>query len=307
MSVIEQIEPRSNLPPGEQIEPRSKKVRGRNKSTIKLVEAMKKIAEETHPITGRGIGYKLFTLGLIGGMAEMPKVYRDLVNAREDGLIPWHWVVDESRDPEGVETWENCAELARDFFYRRDFWQTQAKRVEVWTEKGTIRGVIWPVLAEFGVTLQVLHGFNSATCMWNASQQGKDKRPLVVLYIGDYDPSGMNMSEHDIPTRLKKYGGHHIEFKRIALTREQTTSLPSFPASDKRGDTRYKWFVQNYGDRCWELDAMDPRVIRDLVETEIKALIDPALWAEQEAQQKRDRRSIAPLDRPTQRRILVQR
>jgi hypothetical protein len=67
------------------------------------------------------------------------------------------------------------------------------------------------------------------------------------------------MSERDLPERIKKYGGDHITLKRIALTAEQTTSLRSFPASDKAKDTRYKWFVQNYGDRCWELDAMDPR------------------------------------------------
>jgi hypothetical protein len=284
-----------------QIEPGSKKVRGRNKSTIKLIEEMRKIAEEAHPISGRGVGYKLFTLNLISSMDGMPKVYRALVLAREDGVIPWQWIIDETRDPEAVETWGSSAELARDFFYRRNLWQTQPKRVEVWSEKGTVRGVVWPVLAKFGVTFQVVHGFNSATKMWDVSQTyGNDDRPLVVLYIGDRDPSGMCMTEVDIPARLKRYGGNHIELKRIALTPEQTTSLPSFPATDKRKDPRYKWFVQNYGDRCWELDAMDPRQLRDLVEAEIKALIDPVLWAEQEALQEQERRSIDLHMRPLQ-------
>jgi hypothetical protein len=301
----EQIQPSSNLPPdpldaepGDQTEA-TKKVRGRNKSTIKLIEAMREIAQKAHPITGRGIGYQLFTGGLIDSMNDMPKVYRDLVHAREDGTIPWAWVIDETRAPESVELWGSSAEMARSFFYRRDLWQTQPKRVEVWSEKGTVRGVVWPVLAELGVTFQVLHGFNSATCMWNVSQiYGDDDRPLIAFYIGDYDCSGMCMSEHDIPKRLKKYKGHHIECKRIALTLEQTQNLPSFPASDKgpkdgkKGDPRYKWFVKNYGDRCWELDAMDPRTLRDVVRAEINALIDPVLWAEQEALQERDRQSI---------------
>ena len=288
----EQIGARSNLTPDEQIAPRSKKVRGRNKSTINLIAAMRQIAEEARPITGRGIGYKLFAAGLISSMNEMPKVYRALVLAREDGDIPWDWVVDETRAPEAIQLWDSSAELARDFFYRRDLWQTQPKRVEVWCEKGTIRGLIWPVLARLGVTLQVMHGFTSATCVWNASQNGNDDRPLVALYIGDFDPSGLNMSEHDIPARLKEYGGHHIEFKRIALTAEHTRSLSSFRASDKCKDPRYRWFVQNYGDEAWELDAMDPRQLRDLVDAEITALIDPALWAEQEALQNHERRSI---------------
>jgi hypothetical protein len=54
--MTEQIEARSNLTPGKQIEAGSKKVRGRNKSTIALIEAMRKIAEEAKPITGRGVG-----------------------------------------------------------------------------------------------------------------------------------------------------------------------------------------------------------------------------------------------------------
>jgi hypothetical protein len=92
---FEHFKPSINLTSHEQIEPSinlstpPKKVRGRNKATIKLIEAMKKIAEETHPITGRGVGYKLFTLGLINGMHEMTKVYPALKHAREDGIIPW--------------------------------------------------------------------------------------------------------------------------------------------------------------------------------------------------------------------------
>ena len=73
----------------EQIEASSKKVRGRSKRTLTLIGAMRKIAEETHPITGRGIGYKLFAAGLITGMDQMNMVYRALKVAREDGTIPW--------------------------------------------------------------------------------------------------------------------------------------------------------------------------------------------------------------------------
>jgi hypothetical protein len=289
-----QIQASSNLTPDPQIQASSKKVRGLNKATVRLIEAMKKIAEETRPITGRGIGYKLFSAGLIDGMSKnsMNTVYYALKIARERGDIPWHWIIDETREPEGVATWENPQRLADGFFYRRDLWQTQPQTVEVWSEKGTIRGVIWPVLHKLGVTLQVMHGFTSATCAWNISNNGNDSRPLIALYIGDYDPSGLNMSESDIPARLEEYGGDHVVLKRIALTAEQTGSLRSFDVESKRGDPRYAWFKKNYGAQCWELDAMDPRQLRDLVEAEIKALIDPVLWERQEAFQKRDQRSI---------------
>jgi hypothetical protein len=222
----------------------------------------------------------------------MNKVYRALKVAREDGDIPYHWIVDETRELELVSAWDNPQHCASGFFYRRDLWQTQPKRVEVWSEKGTVRGLLWPVLSRLGVGFQVMHGFSSATCVWNACQNGNDDRPLAALYIGDYDPSGMCMSEWDLPDRIREYGGDHIELKRIALTAEQTGPLPAFSVETKRTDKRYAWFKKTYGERCWELDAMDPRQLRDLVEAEINALIDRPLWDQQEAIQEREKLSI---------------
>jgi hypothetical protein len=256
---------------------------------------MKKIAEDAKPITGRGIGYKLFAAGLITGMDQMNKVYRAPKVAREDGIIPWHWIVDETRDLELVSTWRNPSHCADGFFYRRDLWQTQSHIVEVWSEKGTVRGVIEPVLDRLGVGLRVFHGFTSATSAWDVSNPGNDDRPLVALYIGDWDPSGLCMSEHDLPERIKEYGGDHIILKRIALTADQTRGLPSFSVESKQKDTRYKWFKKNYGDQCWELDAMDPRDLRSLVEAEINALIDRELWERQEAEEGREKKSIESL------------
>ena len=55
---------------------------------------------------GRGVGYKLFTRGLIASMArsEMARVYRLLLTAREQGIIPWEWIVDDTRELERVST-----------------------------------------------------------------------------------------------------------------------------------------------------------------------------------------------------------
>ena len=126
-------------------------------------------------------------------------------------------------------------------------------------------------------------GFSSGTKAHDVAEDD-DGRPLNILYVGDFDPSGMFMSEVDLPARFAKYDGDHIKLKRIALTPVQTRGLPSFPASDKgpkpgkKGDPRYNWFVRNHGRRCWELDAMDPNDLRDCVEREIKKLIEPVAW-----------------------------
>jgi hypothetical protein len=250
--------------------------------SLALIEAMRKAAEAARPITGRGIGYKLFTAGLISSMStkDMQRVYRLLKEARERGMIPWEWIVDETREFERVSTWANpnkyadCVAVS----YRRDFWNQQPVRVEVWSEKGTVRGVLQPVLDRYAVGFRVMHGFSGATTVYGVAQSD-NSRNLIALYVGDFDPSGLYMSEHDLPDRLAKYGGHHVDLQRIALTRADVAGLPSFPAADKSSDTRYKWFCANYGDRCWELDAMDPNDLRDCVEGAIKELIEPGAWA----------------------------
>jgi hypothetical protein len=121
-----------------QIETGSKKVRGRAQRSTDLIAAMYEIAQKAEPITGRGVGYKLFTQGLIPSMgrADMQRVYRLLKEAREEGIIPWHWIVDETRTVERVSTWSDPQAYARAVArsYRRDFWDQQPFRVEVWSE-----------------------------------------------------------------------------------------------------------------------------------------------------------------------------
>jgi len=119
-----------------------------------------------------------------------------------------------------------------------------------------------------------------------------DGRELVVLYVGDFDPSGFFMSEEDLPKRLAKYDGDHVDLRRIALTRDQVRGLPSFPARDKRKDPRYRWFVANYGTECWELDAMDPNDLRDCVERAIIELIEPVAWERCETVNRAEQESL---------------
>jgi hypothetical protein len=140
-----------------------------------------------------------------------------------------------------------------------------------------VRGVLAPVLDQYGVGFRAVHGFSSATTAYDVSNIETD-RPLIILYIGDYDPSGMYMSQCDLPARFLKYGGDHVTLERIALTSEQVTDLPSFPATDKKKDPRYAWFVEHYGKTCWELDALDPNELRDIVEEAIQNEIEPVAW-----------------------------
>ena len=279
----------------EQIRTRSKKVRGRARKSLHLLSAIVEIINEVAPVSGRGVGYKLFTRGLIQAMgrSEMAAVYRLLRQAREQGLIEWGAIVDESRELELASTWSNPASYAHAVTssYRRDFWQQQPVRVEVWSEKGTVRGVLAPVLDEYGVGFRVHHGFSSATVVHDIAQDD-DGREMVALYLGDWDPSGMWMSHVDLPERLARYGGAHVTLQRIAITEDDVEVLPDFPAAEKKKDPRYPWFKRRCGERCVELDALDPNDLRARVESEIVALIEPVAWERCDVVNKAERESL---------------
>lgn len=164
--------------------------RGIALKSTKMIFAARKILKQIQPASVRSVCYQLFNRRLISGMAagETQKVSRLLVYAREEGIIPWEWIVDETRAPERISGWSNLADYGETILrsYRKDFWQRQPDRVEVWSEKGTIRGVLAPVLDEFAVTFSVKHGFDSATSINNvAVETGGNERPLIVLYVGD--------------------------------------------------------------------------------------------------------------------------
>jgi hypothetical protein len=132
--------------------------------------------------------------------------------------------------------------------------------------------------------------------MYSASQIFKEAqlygKDVTIFHLGDYDPSGLFMSEQDLPARLAEYDGEHVDVCRIALTREQVSDLPSFSVTDKRADPRFNWFRDRYGGRCWELDAMDPNDLRDCVENAIRESIEPVAWSRCEVINRAEQESL---------------
>ncbi len=260
------------------------KKRGKSKATLELEAAILAIVSERAPITVRGVAYALFTRGLIDSMhtSNTAKVSRVMTAMRECGSLDWTQVVDGSRAVDRINTWVNPSQIiaAAVRGYRRDYWQDQPTLVEVWSEKSTVAGVLAPVLNEYGVTFRVMKGFGSFTSVRQAAEDSlsvpTDKK-AVVLYIGDFDPSGMYMSEVDLPARLERYGSAW-EFARIGVLEADTRHLPSFPAATKSGDMRFDWFVKHYGSDCWELDAIDPNDLRQRVEDQIRTRLNLTAW-----------------------------
>lgn len=258
--------------------------RGKSQKTLELVDAALRILQEIQPASIRAVCYRLFVAGLIPSMdkTHTNTVSRQLVWAREQGLLPWEWVVDETREAERVAAWDDPAEFIDCCIrqYRKDYWRSQPSWIEVWSEKGSIRGTLAPVLSKYGITFRVMHGHGSATAVHGAAEETNATGMLTVLYVGDWDPSGMHMSEMDLPRRIERYDGNAAIF-RVAINHEDVragTDVPSFDVETKTRDPRYAWYVRNFGSKCWELDALNPLALRARVEAEIVDRLDLPAW-----------------------------
>ncbi len=264
--------------------------RGKAAKSLHLVEVARAILEEIQPATVRGVCYQLFNIHrLIPDMSKNStnRVGTQLLWAREQGIIPWSWIVDETRAPEGHPGWDSPEEYVAysEAAWSRNPWVDQRRLVMVVSEKGTVRGIIKPVTDKYHVQFFPLHGYGSGTSLHGLAELSlalPDHKDFVILYVGDYDPSGMQMSEVDLPGRVNERYGGHAEVVRIALTRDDVEhgGIPSFPVEGKRHDPRFKWWHRNgYGDGCWELDALSPVLLRQRVEEHLLALIDdPHAW-----------------------------
>ena len=275
--------------------------RGKSRKSLELIAAAKTILEEIEPASVRAVCYRLFIMGLIKSMSkgETNKVSTQLRWARENNVIPWSWIVDETRGAEGVSAWENPAAYVEtvSHSYRRDRWADQYEWVEVWSEKGTIRGILAPVLNAYGVTFRVMHGYGSTTALHQVAAESRaSTKFLTILYVGDWDPSGLHMSEVDLPRRFRKYDGD-VDVVRLALTFYDCHGgdLPSFAADTKKQDTRYRWYAEKYGDRCWELDALNPVVLRGRVSAAIEKRLDHDAWHRAEVVEKAEKESLTTI------------
>src|SRR3954447_8011808 len=136
--------------------------RGKTQRSLDLIDAAITILAEIQPATIRAVCYRLFVAGVIDSMAKTNtnRVSTQLVWAREQGRLDWDWIVDETRAPEYAYTWDSPEQLIGSTIaqYRKDRWTAQPRRVEIWSEKGTVRGTVAPVLDEYGVTFRVMHG-----------------------------------------------------------------------------------------------------------------------------------------------------
>jgi len=228
-----------------------------------------------------------------------------LGDARLRGLLDWNAMVDRTREMDGNNHWEDPAELvaaaANQFMVNK--WVGQPYRPEVWVEKDALEGVVGKAAKETDVPFFSCRGYTSLTSIWANAQRlmgiAISGAVPVILHLGDHDPSGIDMSR-DIEDRVRKFMGaygHVLEFKRLALNMDQVEKYnpPENPA--KSTDARYKGYVDIYGESSWELDALDPTVINDIIVTHVVEYRREAQWRRKLAEEDKGRVALKAVSR----------
>jgi hypothetical protein len=117
--------------------------------------------------------------------------------------------------------------------------------------------------------------------MWGAAQRLNTYRQrgknIVLLHLGDHDPSGVDMSR-DIQDRNVLFQNFGLEFKRLALNMNQIRQYNPPPNPTKITDSRAGAYIEKYGKECWELDALEPQVISQLITDNVLIYRDEKIY-----------------------------
>ncbi len=227
--------------------------------------------------------YALVSKDIIPNTVRSYKNLGVLIDAgRLAGLIDWDMFEDRSRHIQGRSHFDTPGDVIAAAYhsYRLDRWEDQKYRVFCLIEKDALAGVFSPVCRKWDVPLLPCRGYTSQSQMWRLAMQliryEDHGQTSIIIHFGDHDPSGVDMTR-DIQTRLAMFGCG-VTVNRLALNMDQVEQYNPPPNPAKQTDARFQAYMESYGDESWELDALEPTVLAQLVEDAIAHYRDPDKW-----------------------------
>jgi hypothetical protein len=280
-------------------------------ATADLAWAAVAILADGQPMTLRGLFYRMVSAGHLPSTDQehYRALGRIMVALREADVIPWQWIVDGIRTTERLSSWsglEDFADTVRDA-YRKDFWASLPEYVHLIVEKDAMAGVIRPVSESYDVALTVVRGYTSTTLACEVAELWASiKKPVIAYYLGDFDPSGLDLERsirEKIAERLKR--SHKSEpdrnwfgWHRLALTERDFADFRLLPLKAKPTDTRTKGFLARGHRQCAEIDALPAEEVRRRLAAAIESHIPQGEWERL--------RRVEELERKTWRKTLQQ-
>ena len=208
-----------------------------------------------------------------------------ITKARMGGMISWSAIEDRNREHKSFWYDEDILNPIRDLprYIRFNRWARQDTYVEVWVEKEALGNVVSRACDPYFVPHMSCKGYLSASEAWRAGQRFREKldegKQCVMIHLGDHDPSGIDMTR-DNQERLDLFTDWPmgVEVSRIALNMDQVDLYSPPPNPAKITDTRAKSYIKNYGKTSWELDALEPQILEQLIQEEFRQYIDWDKW-----------------------------
>lgn len=263
-----------------------------NQESSQLINLINEIVEDYqqqgYRLTTRQVYYQLVARGHIENTLNSYKRIASVINdGKLAGEIDWEALEDRTREFLTRSHWTSphdivaaCAQQ-----YHEDLWDNQPTRVFVIIEKEALVGVLTDLCHRYDVPLLAARGYPSGSVLREfvvkhlvpAAQAGIECK---ILHLGDHDPSGIDMTR-DLTDRLKMFleaDDCYLDLTRLALNMDQIEEIhpPENPA--KATDSRFKEYRKHYGTSSWELDALQPAYLNELVERHITAEIDNYAW-----------------------------
>lgn len=276
--------------------------------TLETIERINQVLEEAArdnvAMSLRQVYYKFVKNDWVPNSdREYKKLGTALDSGRMNGLISWSAIVDMNRSLYGINTQPAPEALLEglDNRFHLDLWADQPWRPEVWVEKLGMLNVIGDICSKLRVDYYACKGYDSQTMSWQAGRRmagyiRRGQRP-IVFHMGDHDPSGLDMTR-DNRERLELFAGVPVTVIRLALNIDQIDELRPPPNPAKLTDSRAEAYVAEHGDSSWEIDALEPTYIRNLIRTNVERLRDEALWEQALAREVAGKEWLRTIQRP---------
>lgn len=259
------------------------------RATLDQIDTANVIIEEYaaqgFDLTLRQLYYQMVARGYIENSERSYKNFGNVIDdGRLAGRIDWDRIVDRTRNLRGNSHFRDPAQIMQAALnsYRIDKWARQPYRAEVWVEKDALIGIVETVCRRLDVPFFACRGYTSQSEMWGAGQRlerwKRQGQTPILLYLGDHDPSGIDMTR-DVIDRLTLFAGG-MQVDRLALNWDQVEHFNPPPNPTKLTDSRAEGYIAEFGLSSWELDALDPATLAGLIETAVTSFRDDSLWAE---------------------------
>jgi len=252
---------------------------------FKINDILDDYESQGYKLSLRQLYYQLVSKAWIENSVKSYKNIGSLVSdARLAGYIDWDMIEDRGRNTVSNSHWKNPGGIliSSAYSFKIDKWENQPWHVEVMVEKDALSGVLEPICKKLDIGITANKGYSSSSTMYEIGQrimnQGNKEKDICVIYLGDHDPSGIDMTR-DVKERLELFsGGTWIDVKRIALNWDQVEEWkpPENPA--KETDSRFAKYAEEFGDSSWELDAVEPAKLAKLLTDTVEKLIDFEKW-----------------------------